>query len=198
MYLEQMAETAYEASILLIDFLDKQYSDYWPDYLEQIVRVRSRGDKLLAATVKQMRSSFISPIDHEDLLMLFHPLLSIVEIIELTARKLRNYKLIDKNNCTLSLANILLTVIQETRNAVSKLDRIKNQHTRIIKACDQITLHSRESKQIYESTLASFFQQGQNAIEIMKWKEVNYEIIVVIQHSIVISRILRDFTIKYV
>jgi len=149
-YFEQLANTVYDAAVLLREFFENSKVD--ESYLDRLYKIEERGDKILAEVMDQINNSFITPFDREDILMLARELNSIVDHITGTMEKVIIYKAGQpKDAIVLKLVKVLEAAAQEIKEAISKLPDIRDKNTEIVEACENIRFFEHEGDYLYRS-----------------------------------------------
>ena len=196
-YFEQLSNTVYDAAVLLREFFENSKVD--ESYLDRIYKIEERGDKILAEVMDQINNSFITPFDREDILMLARELNSIVDHISGTMEKVIIYKAGQpKDSIVLKLVKVLEAAAQEIREAISKLPDIRDKNAEIVEACENIRFFEHEGDYLYRSGIALLFENTENVIDIIKWKEIYEHLETTLDYSENVSNLIKGVAIKYV
>lgn len=196
-YFEEIADAIYEAASLLREFLENQGDP--ASKLELINAVEERGDKTLSQVMQQINSSFVTPFDREDILLLARELNNVVDHIQGTMEKIVIYKAGRPGQMyVLKLACVLEEAAEEIQRAISKLPDVRSNHTEIIESCEKIRSYEHEGDYLYRAGIALLFEKTENVVEIIKWKEIYEHLETTLDYCENVSNVLKGVAVKYV
>lgn len=196
-YFNDLADAICESSLILKNFVENR-SDSACN-LDKINEVEERGDLILSEVMKQINNSFITPFDREDILQLARELNNVVDHVQGTMEKMVIYKVgRPKEDYVLKLVYVLEEAAQEIKDAVSKLPDVRNRNSEIINACEKIRSFEHEGDYLYRAGIALLFENTQNVIDIIKWKEIYEHLETTLDYCENVSNVLKGVTIKYV
>jgi predicted phosphate transport protein (TIGR00153 family) len=196
-YFNDLADAICEASLILKSFVENR-SDPTTN-LDKINEVEERGDRILSEVMKRINNSFITPFDREDILLLSRELNNVVDHIQGTMEKIVIYKVGQpKEGYVLKLVQVLEEASQEIKNAVDKLPDVRNKSNEIIDSCEKIRSFEHEGDYLYRAGIALLFENTQNVIDIIKWKEIYEHLETTLDYCENVSNILKGVAIKYV
>lgn len=196
-YFDQLADILCEAARLLKQFLS-EYKEP-ENNLEKMNEVEERGDQILAKVMKQLNSSFVTPFDREDILLLAREVNNVIDHIQGTMEKIVIYKAgKPKADYILKLASVLEEASLEIKNAVKKLPKIREEYKEIIKSCDKIRALEHEGDYLYRAGIALLFEKTENVVEVIKWKEIYEHLESSLDDCENVSNVLKGVAVKYV
>ncbi len=196
-YFNDLADAICEASQILKSFVENR-SDSTTN-LDKINEVEERGDRILSEVMKRINNSFITPFDREDILLLSRELNNVVDHIQGTMEKIVIYKVGQpKEGYVLKLVQVLEEASQEIKNAVDKLPDVRSKSNEIIDSCEKIRSFEHEGDYLYRAGIALLFENTQNVIDIIKWKEIYEHLETTLDYCENVSNILKGVAIKYV
>ncbi len=197
-YFDQLADAISEAANLLLQFIEKPGKDSSQN-LEAINQVEERGDHILSEVMVQINSSFVTPFDREDILQLARGLNSIVDHTQGTMEKIVIYKAgRPKEIYILKLAQVLEKAAEEIKIAVSKLPDIRNLHQEVVEASEKIRNYEHEGDYLYRAGIALLFENTDNVVDIIKWKEIYEHLETTLDYCENVSNIIKGIAVKYV
>ena len=168
-FFERHAAKTLEAAHLLHDLL----SD--PKNAEQdaarIKSIEHEGDQITHRTIETLHKTFLTPIDRSDIHLVISRLDDILDLIDSTAERVWLYRLRETEADAMSLANVLVKAVTEVQKAMVQLRNIKDRDG-IIRICTEINRLENEGDQLIRKAVARLFHEGDNAIRVMKWKEI--------------------------
>ncbi|MDD3889913.1 MAG: DUF47 family protein [Syntrophomonadaceae bacterium] len=196
-YFEELADAIYEASVILKKFFEKQSNP--SSNLDLINEVEERGDQILSTVMSQINSSFVTPFDREDILSLARELNNVVDHIQGTMEKVVLYKASRPGQIYVSkLVNVLEEAAIEIKNAVDKLPYVRTMSSEIIESCERIRSLEHEGDYLYRAGIALLFENTQNVVEIIKWKEIYEHLETTLDYCEDVSNIIKGVAVKYV
>ncbi len=196
-YFNDLADAICEASQILKNFVEK-HSDPATN-LDKINEVEERGDLILSEVMKRINNSFITPFDREDILLLARELNNVVDHVQGTMEKIVIYKVgRPEEGYVLKLVQVLEEASQEIKNAVGKLPDVRSKSSEIIDSCEKIRSFEHEGDYLYRAGIALLFENTQNVIDIIKWKEIYEHLETTLDYCENVSNILKGVAIKYV
>lgn len=196
-YFDEMADILCAASRLLKDFF-AEYAEPEKN-LEKMNQIEERGDQILSKVMRQLNSSFVTPFDREDILLLVRELNNVIDHIQGTMGKIVIYKAgKPKADYIFKLSDVLEEAAAEIKNAVKKLPNIRNEYKEIIKACDKIRTLEHEGDYLYRAGIALLFEKTENVVEVIKWKEIYEHLETALDDCENVSNVLKGVAVKYV
>jgi len=139
--------------------------------LRQMKAFEHRGDEGAYAIITQLNKTFITPFDREDIHSLAKEIDDIVDMIYTIVNRLKVYNLssVDKN--LLEFASVIEQAVLLVASAVKGLRNMKN-ITSIMDSCREINRLENVGDTMRDTVLAGLFEDGRDAISIIKWKEI--------------------------
>ncbi len=166
--LEEQAEKNIEASKALRDLL-KDFTDIEAK-IAKIKRMEDAGDTMRHRLIEDLNTTFITPIDREDLNAISDLLDDILDFIEGTSTRMLLYgvKADEIPDHFTELADVLVEANERVREAISEMAKgfknFQSNHRRI---------HELENTgdEIQKNAIAEIFS-SKDAIQVIKWKEI--------------------------
>src|SRR5260370_9324352 len=141
-------------------------------YAEQIKQVEVECDDLAAKITGRLNSSFITPIDREDIYLLVTELDDVIDMLTDLARRLDIYDVSAPRPDAGEIAGLLSRATAEISDAFSLLERNKalGDH------CDNIRQIENRADSMYNTAVRRLFKEEQNPIEVIKWMSLYEEL----------------------
>jgi predicted phosphate transport protein (TIGR00153 family) len=162
----EAGQNTLEASRLL-----DQMMATWPDSGElskQIVDAEQEGDRITHAIIKRLNSTFVTPIDREDIYGLATQMDDIVDYTEEAADFLGLYKIEAPMSQAQDLTKVLVAACEQLAAGL--------EHLRDFKDLDQywIEIHRLENDgdRISRNAVASLFSNGIDPMVVIRWKDM--------------------------
>ncbi|HET7341359.1 MAG TPA: DUF47 family protein [Methylomirabilota bacterium] len=134
-----------------------------------IKEVEHQGDQVTHEIVRRLNTTFITPIDREDIHDLATRLDDVLDFIEATAERLVVYRIKEPTSAARALADVIVQTAQATDRTIKCLRTMDpgfHEH-----AVEVNRLENSADSLLRESLAALFDEQG-DPIEVIKWKEI--------------------------
>jgi uncharacterized protein len=138
---------------------------------DQLKAIEHEGDLITREIFEALNSTFITPLDREDIAMIAGNLDDILDYMESVAHNLVLFELHDSPEPLRRFASILGTLVEQIDTVTKQiwdLGNAKEINAHIIR----ISELENEADTLYSTVIADLFKSGKNPIEILKWKEV--------------------------
>jgi uncharacterized protein len=191
---EESAKNAAEVAQHLQDMLYK-----WENIdskVEKIIELEHKGDGLAHEIIALVHKTFVTPFDREDIALLAHSLDDIVDFIESAADAMSLYKIECPTPRAKQLADIIVQTTTEVHQAISEL-RQKVDLKQILKRCVEINRLENIADKIYREALAELFQDSNNVVFIMKWREIYEHMETATDRCEDVANVLEGVALKY-
>jgi predicted phosphate transport protein (TIGR00153 family) len=150
--------------------LDQMMRD-WPDdsgLSRDILKAEQEGDRITHDIVRRLNSTFVTPIDREDIYGLATQMDDIVDFVEEAADFLGLYKIEAPMAQAQELTKVLVASCEQLAEAL--------QHLRTFKDLDAywIEIHRLENEgdRISRDAVASLFSDGIDPMVVIRWKDM--------------------------
>ncbi len=140
-------------------------------YVDQLKEIEHEGDRITHQTLDKLNTSFITPIDREDIHVLATRLDDILDSTDSAAQRILVYKVTEVPARFLSLADLLVESSREVQKAVSALQDRK-QRAAALTSCVEINRLENEADVIHREALGELFANSHDAIAVIKLKEL--------------------------
>jgi len=132
-------------------------------------------DRITHAVVAQLHTTFITPLDRNEIYRLITKMDDVMDFVEAAAERISLYEIHDMPKEAGELAKVLLSSAERVLEAVSGFRDLKRSNL-ILENCVEINRLENEADAILRRALARLFREEQNPVTIMKWKEI-YELL---------------------
>ncbi len=150
--------------------LDKMMNS-WPEdagLLSEIVAAETEGDRITHAIVKRLNSTFVTPIDREDIYGLATQMDDIVDFAEEAADFLGLYKIEAPMEQATALTKVLVASCEQLAAALEHLPEFKD----LDKYWIEIHRLENEGDRISRDAVASLFSNGIDPMVVIRWKDM--------------------------
>ena len=166
---EELADKIEEGSNLFLDML-LNYGSF-EQRLSKLKEIEHEADIITHRTYEKMHTTFLTPIDREDIYALFNKMDSILDMTEASAIRMSLYKIKAPKEELIQQAKLLNEATAKVKQVVRGLRDMKNAKM-ILDACIEINTLENAGDQILRSTMANLFEREKDPFELIKWKEI--------------------------
>jgi len=140
----------------------------------KVVRLKAiehEGDQVTRQIFEALNSTFITPLDREDIRSLASDMDDVLDYLEGVAQYLVLFKLSESPEALTQFAAILVAMVEEIERATGLVWDLANER-KIHASIVRISELENQGDALYNTVIADLFTDGRNPIEIMKWKVV--------------------------
>lgn len=138
------------------------------DIALQIKQVENECDSLTHNLIQRLNSTFVTPIDREDIHALATSLDDVMDSIDAAAGVLRRYRMASLRYGARELASLTWQATMQMKVAVEALDRRTGVHERAV----EVNRLENSADDVHDEALRRLFEEERDAITLIKWKEV--------------------------
>ena len=195
--LEEMADVILVASDLIIECLENYDHEKSIEYYKKIKEQEKKGDILSGKIFDELNTTFITPFDREDINHLADRLDDVTDYINSCAKRLVLYNPKQIPASAIVMARLIKDDAICIRKAVDELDVLKKNRKKVSEYCAE--LHDIENKadDVYEHFLIDLFENQKDAVEIIKQKEIMYELEKATDSAEYVGKIIKTIIVKY-
>jgi predicted phosphate transport protein (TIGR00153 family) len=140
--------------------------------LVQMKALEHAGDQITGHIFETLNSTFITPLDREDIRDLASDLDDILDYLEGVAQYLVLFELAEAPEPLRRFAEIIVAMVEEIDRAMEMVWNLANE-ARIHEAMVRISELENQGDALYSTVIAELFRHnGRDPVEILKWKEV--------------------------
>jgi predicted phosphate transport protein (TIGR00153 family) len=165
----QQAANVVEGAQILKNLLES-YDDVEQKRL-RIEMAESTGDEIAHRIIEKLNTTFITPMDREDIHALASALDDILDLIYASVQRLHLYGVKNITKDAIALANVILRATEETAALVNEVEDLRNvkslKHRWI-----EVNRLENEGDRISRQAIAELFTNEKDPIEVIKWKEI--------------------------
>ena len=153
------------------DLLEQMLRDYpeRADLAREILICEQEGDRITHDVIHALNSSFVTPIDREDILELISALDDIVDFTEEVADFLGLYKIEAPMEQAQRMAHIL---VQTTREIAFATPLLRDFSDDIAKHTQEIHRLENEGDRTQREAMAALFDTGVDPMLVIRWKDI--------------------------
>jgi uncharacterized protein len=183
------------ANIVRAAALLEQMLDQWPDHGElarDVVVCEQEGDRITHDIIQRLNSTFVTPIDREDIYALASALDDIVDFVEEVADFLGLYRIEAPMEQAQALAKVLHQSARAVAGAIPRLRTFRDIHHYTV----EINRLENDGDRILREALASLFERGIDPMLVIRWKDIFERLEDAIDATETTAHILEGIVIK--
>ena len=131
--------------------------------------IEREADELRRILIQELDSTFITPIDREDIYSMASRLDDVLDLIDAVADRLLLYKIKTPTDGCIAMAKIIVKTAEETDRAVRCLRTLSPYYH---KHAVEVNRLENEADRLLRDQLAALFEGATDAFEVIKWKEL--------------------------
>ena len=166
-YFEQQSKHILNAAALLHD-LCHNFSDARAK-THRIKEVEHAGDLITHEIVKRLNTTFITPIDREDIHDLATRLDDVLDYIEAAAERLVVYRIKEPTSACRAMADVIVKTTEAMDRAIRCL---RNMDPGFHEHAVEVNRLENSADNLLRDSLAALFDEQGDPIEVIKWKEI--------------------------
>ena len=191
---EELADKIEEGGKLFMDMLE--HYDTADRKIVKLKELEHEADVITHRTYEKMHTTFLTPLDREDIYALVNKMDSILDMIEASAVRMFLYKIRKPAQAIIDQTKILNTAIAKVKMIVHGLRDMKNAKM-ILDACVEINTLENDGDVVLRTTMANLFEHEQDTRELIKWKEIFERIEEAIDVCEDVSNIVEGIVLKH-
>ena len=168
-YFEQLANKIDEGGQFFLDMTRNH--NYSAARVSRLKEIEHEADGIAHKTYERMHKTFLTPLDREDIYALVNKMDDILDHIEGVGIRLHMYKVKSPDDEIIKQAEILSRAIKKIKNVVHGLRNMKNSQM-ILDGCVEIHTLENAGDVLLRTIITNLFIKEQDAIELLKWKEI--------------------------
>jgi predicted phosphate transport protein (TIGR00153 family) len=164
---EQQAEHIARAAVLLQELV-QNFGDVRAK-AQAIKEVEHQGDLVTHEIVRRLNTTFITPIDREDIHELATRLDDVLDYIEAAAERLLVYRIKEPTSACRAMAEVIVKIVapmDRTIRCLRTMDPGFHDHA------VEVNRLENTADQLLRDSLAELFDREADPIEVIKWKEI--------------------------
>ena len=134
-----------------------------------IKEVEHQGDSITHEIVKRLNTTFITPIDREDIHALATRLDDVLDYIEAASERLVVYRIKEPTSACRAMADVIVKIVQATDLTIRCLRTMDPSfHDHAV----EVNRLENAADNLLRDSLAAMFEEQGDPIEVIKWKEI--------------------------
>ena len=183
------------ANIVRAAELLERMLEAWPDGAElarEVVVCEQEGDRITHDIIQRLNSTFVTPIDREDIYALASALDDIVDFVEEVSDFLTLYRIEAPMDQASELARILSQSSRAIAYAIPRLRTFRDIHHYTV----EVNRLENDGDRVVRQALASLFERGIDPMLVIRWKDIFERLEDGIDATETVANILEGIVIK--
>lgn len=166
-------------------------------YIARFNAIENEADSVTHTIYQKLHGTFITPLDREDLYTLVNRMDNIVDMIETAAVRMSLYKIKKPAAELTELVRVMNAAILIVKRLVYDMRKRKDNYDTILDNCKLIGELESEGDNILRLSMQQLFERQQDAIELIKWKDIFERIEDVIDTCQKVAYVIEGMILKY-
>ncbi|MBI3912117.1 MAG: DUF47 domain-containing protein [Armatimonadetes bacterium] len=155
------------------------------------------GDDLTHQLAHVMHSTFVTPLDKEDIAALYSGLDDVADCIDAAAKRLVLYRIQESTVEAMELGGLLKRTVHEVAGLVKQLRSLRNREL-LFELFGKIHTLENDADDVYRSALGNLFNApNADPIQILKWKEIYERIEMAVDACEDVANVIESIVLKY-
>lgn len=167
----QLSINTKEAALILDDIITNYSTDYLKEHSKKIYSLEKAGDEIVYSIMHDLKRSFITPIDREDIITITESLDNVLDGINAIPHLFDNLVIEKLRENTHEISSIIIEMVEELTVIAKEFSKFKNTK-KMEEMVKKINKLEEKADIFYSRQVKYLFTNEQNPIEIIKWKEV--------------------------
>ena len=158
-----------------------------------IKEVEHEGDHITHELVKQLNTTFITPLDREDIYALATRLDDVLDFIDAAADRLVVYRIKEPTSACRALAEVIVKIVRASDRAVRCLRTLDpGYHAHTV----EVNRLENEADALLRDSLAALFEESGDPIDVIKWKEIYETLEIVTDRCEDVANVIEGIILK--
>lgn len=158
----------------------------------EIKKVERDGDQIVHDINSRIDTSFVTPLDREDIHLLAKRLDNVIDLIHGTSRRVVIFRVNESRDGAKEMAAIIGRCANEIQQSVGNITKREKMlaHSQAMKSMEE------EGDVLYAASVAKLFEVDTPAIEVIKWMEIYEKLEEAIDECEDVSNVLESIALK--
>ncbi|NKF24715.1 DUF47 domain-containing protein [Solimonas marina] len=161
----------------------------------EIDAIEDRADKITHQTVALLHSTFITPLDRDEIHQLISRLDDVIDMIQAAAQMIDTYDLRDSTPEAVRFAEIILDSARKVAEAVALLSDMDNSRKIMVATRDIGTLEA-DADQVLRESLSKIFRTEPDVRQLIKLKDLYESLEMVTDHCDDVGNMLESIVLE--
>ena len=135
---------------------------------EEIKEIEHRCDFLTHQVLQRLHSTFVTPIDREDIHALAKALDDVMDAIDASSHLFGQYRIVEVRDGARKFAHITVIAAEQMRVALKNMEA----HVAVTPSVVEINRLENEADRLHQAVVTTLFDDEHDPITLIKWKEI--------------------------
>ena len=159
-----------------------------------IKEIEHQGDLITHEIVKRLNTTFITPIDREDIHALATRLDDVLDFIEAAAERLVVYRIKEPTSASRAMADV---IVQMTHSMDRAIKCLRTMDPGFHEHAVEVNRLENAADTLLRDSLAALFEEQADPIEVIKWKEIYDSLEKTLDRAEDVANVLESISIKH-
>lgn len=183
-----ITESALVLHSMVEDFVDVEGK------ADRIRALEERGDEITFQIIARLGKRLITPIEREDIFAIARGLDDIADLIEASAARLSTYAIDEPTEQARRFAGLILQASRELETVMALFHQQSVEKIRMAKMA--VNRMESEGDQLLRRSVAGLFTSGQDALTVIKWKEIYETLEAVTDRQEALANLIEGIIVK--
>ena len=140
--------------------------------VSEIKELEEMGDQIIHDITHSLHTTFVTPLDREDIIGLAGSLDDVIDAIDEAAQYTLEYRIVEPTEHARHFATIIRRCADELERAVGLLSARGSKLREILPISVEINRLENEADKVLSRAMGELFDDGSNVIDILKWRDI--------------------------
>ncbi len=196
--LKDLSDTLVEASNLLSNGIKAYKPETRETFYKEIKEVERKGDKITHQILDELETTFITPLDREDINLLTSAMEDVIDRINSAVKRINIYNPKTLGSNAAEMCYIIQKESETIRKSMDELEIFRKNPAKLRGYCQELHDLENTADDVYEHFIMNLFEQEKDGIELIKVKEIMHELEKATDAAEHVGKILKSLVVKYV
>lgn len=196
--LKQLSGVLTASSVLLGESLRYDLPAERSEYYKKIKEKEREGDRLTHLILDELSTTFITPLDREDIHDLASCMDDVIDGINSCAKRIAIYNPRPISDSGKELCRLIREEAEYIAKAMDELETFRKNPANLRTCCTRLHDIENQADDVYEFFITKLFEEEKDSIELIKIKEIMHELEKTTDAAEHVGKILKSFIVKYV
>lgn len=163
---------------------------------KKIHDLEHKGDAICHEIFAQLNTSFITPIDREDIIALTSAIDDVIDLIHTSADDINNYYIKKPTPICIKMAENIALSTRVVKEILPKIQKRKT-FPEVIKGIREINMLETKADELLKEGIRSLFRNPKSTVEVIKWQSLYQSMEDVTDKCEDIADVLNGLVVKY-
>jgi predicted phosphate transport protein (TIGR00153 family) len=165
------------------------------DLWQRVKEMERAADAVVREILAKLESSFVTPIEREDIHLLAVTIDDVADAITAAASRLDMFGITEPTDQLRAMCKALDELVEHVVSAVRELRTLKPQIIRPL--TDRVDQLEEQIDELYRNTLRSLFERHPEAYDLVRWKEVYDHLESAADHGRHVARTVSHIVVRH-